>query len=133
LTSPDVWYETLDKPSFNPPNWVFAPVWTVLFVLIGVALYIVWDRSFLFFRKKLRTALNIFAIQIMLNILWSWLFFYFRNPTLAFVEIVMLLAVIIWNMFVFYRIDRRAGFLILPYAVWVSFAMVLNATLVILN
>ena len=133
FTSLDSWYTQLNRPSFNPPNWIFGPVWTLLFILMGLALYFVWEKKTFCTKKQIKLAMWLFAVQLILNILWSFLFFYFQNPTAAFVEIVILLAIIIWNMFVFYRIDKKAGLFLLPYALWVSFATVLNWMFVILN
>jgi len=133
INSLDAWYETLNKPGFNPPNWIFAPVWILLFILMGLALYLVWQKKNWFNVKKIDSALIFFIFQLVLNIVWSWLFFYFQSPKAAFVEILVLLGSIIWNIFLFYKIDKKAGLLLLPYALWVSFAAVLNWIFVILN
>jgi len=129
-TSVDTWYQTLEKPPFNPPDWVFAPVWTALYILMGIAAWRVWRlRSF----EVTGKALTVFAVQLGLNLAWSFLFFGFQRIDLALVEIVILLCTIITNMVMFWRIDRLAGLLFVPYAVWVTYATVLNASLWLLN
>jgi len=133
INSLDIWYESLQKPSFNPPNWIFGPVWILLFVLMGVALYFIWEKGTWFNTQKIKRAISFFIFQLVLNVIWSFLFFYFQNPQAALVEIFILLGVIIWNILIFYRIDKKAGLLLLPYALWVSFACVLNWIIVILN
>ncbi|MBN1502278.1 tryptophan-rich sensory protein [Candidatus Woesearchaeota archaeon] len=120
------WYPLLTKPWFNPPSWVFAPVWTLLFLLMGISLYLIW-------KKKADKALIIFGIQLLLNLLWSILFFGFRSPFFAFVEIMVLWCAILLTIFSFYRINKIAAYLLIPYILWVSFASVLNLYIVILN
>ncbi len=126
------WYPTLVKPSFNPPNWVFAPVWSTLYIMIGIAAGLVWDRieSNTTLVKK---ALVVFAIQLALNALWSYLFFGLMNPMLALLEIVILWLMIYETYVQFGRINKIAGYLFIPYLLWVSFAMVLNASIWWLN
>lgn len=126
------WYPTLVKPSFNPPNWIFAPVWSTLYIMIGIAAGLVWDRieSNTALVKK---ALVIFAIQLALNAFWSYLFFGLHNPMLAGIEIVLLWLMILETYTQFYKINKIAGYLFLPYLAWVSFAMVLNASIWWLN
>ena len=133
FTTPAIptWYSTLQKPTFNPPNWLFAPVWTVLFLLMGIALFLVW-------RKGLQTqgvgiALIAFTIQLALNILWSILFFGLRSPLAGFVEIAVLWIAILVTILTFWRVSHLAAGLLIPYIVWVSFAAVLNAYLWRLN
>lgn len=121
------WYSGLVKPFFNPPNWVFGPVWTILYVLMGVSLYLVWTRS------PSRIAVTFFIIQLMLNFLWSFLFFYFKNPLLAFIDIILLLIMIILTIIQFYPISKTAAFLLIPYILWVSFATILNFSIYYLN
>jgi len=128
----DTWFPTLEKPFFNPPNWIFAPVWSLLYALMGVAAGRVWDRID-FERDKVKTALIFFWIQLALNALWSFLFFYFHNPLLALVEIVLLWLMIYETYAKFKGIDKVAGLLFIPYLVWVSFATILNASLWWLN
>lgn len=129
-TSVESWYQALEKASFNPPDWLFAPVWTTLYILMGVAAWRVWRaRSF----KLAGLPLVLFAGQLGLNLLWSVLFFGMQRIDLALVEIVILLCTIVVNMAVFWRIDRLAGFLFVPYVAWVAYAMALNASLWLLN
>jgi len=129
-TSVDTWYQGLRKPPFNPPDWVFAPVWTTLYVLMGIAGWRVWRLER--FEAK-RKALVVFALQLGLNLAWSFVFFGLQRIDLALVEIVILLFAIIANMVVFWRIDRLAGALFVPYVLWVAYASVLNASFWLLN
>jgi len=124
------WYSTINRPYFNPPNWLFAPVWTVLFVLIGISFYLVWDKGFGNIKAR---ALSIYGANLGLNLLWSLLFFGLRNPFLAFIEIIILWFVILANIMVFYKVSKAAGLLLIPYILWVSFASVLNYYIYILN
>ena len=125
------WYPTLVKPSFNPPAWVFGPVWTVLYIMMGVAAYLVWLRGV--DADGVRAALAVFVIQLALNGLWSILFFGIRQPGLALVEIIVLLVAIGATIWLFWRVVPAAGVLLLPYWAWVSFATILNASLWWLN
>jgi benzodiazapine receptor len=128
FTTPNIgaWYATINKPSFTPPNWVFAPVWTTLFFLMGVSLYLALE-------KKEMMGIYAFGVQLFLNILWSVLFFGVQNPFLAFVEIFALWISIAATMFLFYRSSKTAAYLLVPYIVWVSFAAFLNYSVWILN
>ena len=125
------WYPTLIKPSFNPPNWIFAPVWTTLYILIGIAAYLVWVR-----RDKIvhfpRTV-AIYLIQLILNLGWSFIFFYLHEIGFALAEIILLLIIIIINASMFYKITKWAGLLFIPYILWVSFALFLTYNIFILN
>lgn len=126
----DTWFKILDKPSFNPPNSVFAPVWTVLYVLMGISLYLIWKSP----EGKTRgNALTIFVIQLLLNFSWSFIFFYFRQTGWALAEIVVLWFCIIAMLTLFYRVSKTAAFLQMPYLLWVSFATALNAAIWRLN
>ena len=126
------WYPTLVKPSFNPPNWVFAPVWSTLYVMMGVAAGLVWNR--MEHEKELvKNALIYFAVQLALNALWSYLFFGLKNPTLAVLEIVILWLMIFETYTKFVKINKIAAYLLIPYLLWVSFAIVLNASIWWLN
>jgi translocator protein len=126
------WYPTLVKPSFNPPNWIFAPVWTLLYIMMGVAAGLVWNSRNA--NKPLADkALRFFALQLALNALWSYLFFGFRNPMLAAIEIVLLWLMIFETYSQFAKINTLAGYLLLPYLAWVSFASVLTASIWWLN
>ncbi|WP_413999513.1 TspO/MBR family protein [Flavobacterium sp. W1B] len=131
-SSIETWYPTLIKPSFNPPNWVFAPVWSMLYIMMGVAAGLVWDRMDSD-KETVKRALLIFAIQLALNALWSYLFFGLHNPMLAGIEIVLLWLMIYETYAHFSKINKVAGYLILPYLAWVSFAAVLNASIWFLN
>ncbi|MDD5626665.1 MAG: tryptophan-rich sensory protein [Patescibacteria group bacterium] len=124
------WYASLVKPSFSPPNWVFAPAWTTLFLLMGIALYLVWQKGG---GRERERALSIFFGQLMLNVLWSSLFFGLHSPQIAFLEILILWLSILATVIVFYRISRVAGLLLLPYILWVSFAAILNFSIWRLN
>jgi tryptophan-rich sensory protein len=125
------WYQFLEKPALNPPNWVFGPVWTSLYILMGVALFLVWKKGWK--DKKVKIAINIFLIQLVLNALWSILFFGLQNPLLAFMEIVILWILIVVTMEKFYQISKPAMGLLIPYLLWVSFAGYLNASIWLLN
>ena len=126
------WYPTLEKPIFNPPNWVFAPVWSMLYIMMGVAAGLVWNR--IDFEKELvKKALILFAIQLALNALWSYLFFGLHNPMLAGLEIIVLWLFIYETYLQFSKINKIAGYLFIPYLAWVSFAAVLNISIWWLN
>ena len=129
FTTPNIagWYSTLIKPAFNPPNWVFGPVWTLLYIMMGLSFYLIWSKGF---HKK---ATAVFLIQLALNSLWSILFFGLQNPFLAFVEIFFLWIAIVATIYFFYKIDKRAAYLMIPYILWVSFAAFLNYSVWILN
>ena len=126
------WYPTLIKPSFNPPNWIFAPVWTALYIMMGVAAGLVWDRINIE-TEVVKKALVFFIIQLALNALWSYLFFGLRNPMLAGLEIIVLWLMIYETYIQFAKINKIAGYLLIPYLAWVSFATVLNASIWWLN
>ncbi|RTY86218.1 TspO/MBR family protein [Flavobacterium sp. GT3R68] len=131
-SSIETWYPTLLKPSFNPPNWIFAPVWSMLYIMMGIAAGLVWNRVE-FEKETVKKALVLFAIQLALNALWSILFFGLKNPLLALIEIVLLWLMIYETYLKFSKIDKIASYLMLPYLAWVSFAAVLNASLWWLN
>ena len=122
------WYATLAKPALSPPNWVFGPVWTTLYILMGVAAYLVWAS-----RKKSQKALQLFGLQLALNAVWSVIFFGMQNLALAFAEIVFLWFAIALTIREFYKIDRRAAYLMVPYLLWVTFAGFLNYSIWMLN
>ncbi|MDO7742165.1 MAG: tryptophan-rich sensory protein [Pedobacter sp.] len=125
------WYPGIVKPSFNPPNWLFGPVWSLLFIIMGISAYRVWTH-----RKKIahlpRTA-AIYFIQLILNLGWSYLFFYRHLIGAALIEIGALLVAILVNATVFYKIDKTAGLLFIPYFLWVSFATILTYNIFLLN
>ena len=124
-----VWYAGIQKPSCNPPNWIFGPVWGTLFLMMGISLYLVVKRGI----KRHRNAIGVFGLQLALNVLWSVLFFGMHHPDYSFFEIIFLLAAITWNAVWFYRITPWAGMLLVPYACWVLFASFLNFTVWRLN
>ncbi|WP_316736485.1 TspO/MBR family protein [Pedobacter aquatilis] len=125
------WYPTLNKPSFNPPNWLFAPVWTSLYIIIGIAAYLVWTKRYKI--EHLPRTVALYLIQLILNLSWSFIFFYLHEIGFALAEIIMLLIVIIANAITFYKIDKVAGLLFIPYILWVSFASFLTYNIFILN
>jgi len=148
------WYATLQKPALNPPNWIFAPVWITLYALMGISLYLVWKNGWKvqnhILEKKQKAwnhlserfwtgswqkenVIAIFGIQILLNILWTFIFFELKFPILAFFEILMLWVAIIYTIINFYRISKISAYLLLPYIIWVSFAAYLNYAIWVLN
>lgn len=125
------WYVTLNKPSFNPPNWVFAPVWTVLYILMGVAAGMVWARGF--YHKWVKTALYHFGFQLVFNALWSIVFFGFKQPFWALLVILTLLVLIILTIKWFKVVSTTAAWLMVPYLIWICFATLLNYEIWVLN
>lgn len=127
----DTWYAALAKPALSPPNWLFGPVWTVLYALMAIAAWRVYERRH---ENPLAwKALAVYLAHLALNAFWSVAFFGLENPALALFVVVLLLFAIVLIAFLFYRIDRLAGLLFLPYILWVSFATYLNAAIVALN
>ncbi|MGM0575177.1 MAG: TspO/MBR family protein [Myxococcota bacterium] len=125
------WYPTLDKPPWTPPGWLFGPVWTALYVMMGVALYLVWRGGL---RTRLqRVAVGLFGLQLALNGLWSFVFFGGQAPGPAFAEILVLDAALAATLVAFFRVSTLAGGLLVPYALWVGFATALNLTIWRLN
>jgi benzodiazapine receptor len=127
----DGWYASLNKPSFSPPNWIFAPVWTFLFVLMGIALYLVWKKGLA--AKGVKVALAVFFLQLVLNMLWSFAFFGAQSPLAGLVVIFVLWMAIAGTMALFAPLSRGAALLLLPYILWVSFAEILNMRIYFLN
>ncbi len=125
------WYAGLVKPSFNPPNWLFAPVWTALYILMGIAAFLVWRRGLQ--TKGVKAALLAFLFQLVLNVAWSLIFFGWHAPFFAYLEIIVLWLAIVLTIIYFYRISRPAAWLLIPYLLWVSFASVLNFAIWRLN
>jgi benzodiazapine receptor len=123
------WYVDLNKPTFTPPSWLFGPVWTLLYIVMGVAGYLVWDKN----KRRTDKALNLFFIQLGFNALWSILFFGLKDPRLAFFEIVVLWFCVAATTYLFFKIKRTAGYLFVPYLLWVTFASILNFSIVLLN
>lgn len=120
----DSWYSKLLKPSFSPPNWVFAPVWVLLYLLMGVSAYLVWEKGIK--KKNVKDSLEVFGLQLVLNTLWSLVFFGLQSPFYGLIEIVLLWVAILATMVKFHKISKTATLLLLPYILWVSFAMILN-------
>ena len=133
FTTPAIptWYATLQKPSFAPPNWVFFPVWTALFIMMGISLFLVWKNG----RedKKFKTAIYLFAGQLVLNTLWSFAFFGLRSPLLGLMEIIILWIAILATILTFRKLSKTAAYLLIPYIFWVSFAAFLNFSIWRLN
>lgn len=136
-SSGQAWYAGLVKPALNPPSWIFGPVWTTLYALMGIAAFLIWrEYSKLTLseveglvpqrKRQIKVALGAFGIQLFLNAVWSIIFFGFQNPGWALVNIVLLWLVIVWTIVVFYKISKPAAYLLVPYLLWVSFASYLN-------
>ena len=125
------WYATLQKPWFNPPNWIFGPVWTLLYALMGIAAFLIWEKGPK--KAKVRSALFFFGLQLILNFFWSIFFFGLQSPELALIEILALWVLILVCVVKFYKIEKAAAYLMLPYLLWVTFASVLNFSIVLLN
>ena len=133
FTAPSIstWYITLRKPAFTPPNWVFAPVWITLFVLMGVSVFLVWRRGLRGSEPK--RALALFAVQLILNVLWSAVFFGLKSPLGGLVAIITLWLAILLTIIYFMKVSRTAGLLLIPYIAWVSVATALNSSILIMN
>ena len=125
------WYANLNKPSFTPPGWLFGPVWTALYVLMAVSAAIVWDKGL--DKAAVRIALALFLVQLILNGLWTPLFFGLRMPLVAFIEILLLWVAVGLTILVFARVSLAAAMLLMPYILWTSFAAVLNLSIWLLN
>ncbi len=124
------WYALLNKPSFNPPNWVFGPVWTILYIILGISLFLIWKLES---GKERNQAILIFFMQLLLNFGWSFFFFYFKMIGVALIEIIVLALSIVVMIYRFYKLKPLAAFINIPYLLWVMFASVLNAAYFILN
>ncbi len=137
ISSIPTWYATLSKPFFSPPNWLFGPVWIMLYFLMGISLYLVWIRDQKSKKSDKSTltskAITWFVIQLVLNSIWSILFFGLRSPILAFIEIALLWIAIIFTIKAFCNVSKTASLLLVPYLAWVSFAAMLNLAIVLLN
>lgn len=129
VSSIPTWYVTLNKPFFSPPNWVFGPVWTILYIMMGISLCMVWISK----GKLKQNALHLFFIQLGLNVLWSLIFFGWHNPLLALVDIIALWIAIVLTIKYFYPVSRLAAYLLIPYILWISFASILNLSIILLN
>lgn len=130
-TAIPTWYAGLTKPFFAPPNWLFGPAWTLLYFLMGVSFYLIWKQGFK--KKSQKIAKNIFFIQLALNFIWSPIFFGLRAPLLALLIIIAMWIAILRTIQQFYPLSKTAAYLLIPYLLWVSFATLLNAGIVILN
>lgn len=131
IQSIPTWYATLIRPSFSPPNWIFGPVWTILYLLMGIAAFLIWQKGL--DRKDVKFALRIYSIQLILNFFWSLMFFRWHSIGGALIEILLLWIMIAANIFVFYKISKKAAYLLVPYILWVSFAALLNYSFWSLN
>lgn len=125
------WYATLEKPAFSPPNWLFAPVWTFLYILMGVAAFLVWRQGS--GNRRVSSALIVFLIQLILNALWSVVFFGLESPLYGLIVISLLWVAILVTVIQFFKISRVASALLWPYLLWVAFAAVLNSSIWLLN
>ena len=130
-SSVETWYAALNKPSFNPPNWIFAPVWTFLYITMGISAGLVWARGF--YHIWVKTALYYFGFQLLFNALWSIVFFGLREPFWALMVIIVLVLLILATIKWFKIVSKTAAYLLLPYLLWVCFAMVLNYSIWQLN
>ena len=133
FTTPAIptWYAALQKPAFTPPNWLFAPAWITLYLLMGISASIIWHRGLN--NRAIRVALIIFLIQLILNALWSVVFFGLESPLCGIVVIVLLWMAILLSIIMFFRVSTLAGSLLLPYIGWVTFAALLNIYIFVLN
>src|SRR4030042_104230 len=125
------WYATLEKPVFNPPNWLVSPVWTLLYILMGIAAFLVWRKGWE--NRQVKIALIAFLVQLVLNASWSVVFFGFQSPLYGLIVISVLWVAILYTALKFYRLSLAAGVLMLPYLLWVTFAAVLNESIWLLN
>jgi len=130
-TAIPTWYATLQKPPFTPPNWLFAPAWVTLYLLMGIAAFLIWRQGLE--QKGVKSALVIFLVQLALNALWSVVFFGLESPLYGMVVIVALWVVILLTILRFFKLSTAAGALLLPYILWVSFAAALNVSIWVLN
>jgi len=123
-SSINTWYVALNKPSFTPPNWVFGPVWTFLYILMGIAAGIVWSKGF--YHKWVKTALYHFGFQLLLNAAWSMFFFGLKNPFIALLDIIALFILLLFTIRQFQIVNTVAAYLLIPYVTWIAFAAALN-------
>ena len=129
IKSVSTWYLTLNKPLFSPPSWIFSPVWIILYLLMSISFYLVWTSK----SKNKKIALNFFLIQLSFNTLWPILFFGLKSISLAFIDIVLLWIFILITISSFYKISKMSAYLLAPYILWVSFAMILNFSIFMIN
>lgn len=125
------WYENLNKPFFSPPNWIFGPAWTLLYLLIGISFYLILKKGWK--KKAVKSAGIFFLTQLTLNFLWSPVFFGLKSPLLGLITIMAMWILILITMKKFYPLSKSAFYLLIPYLLWVSFATVLNAAILFLN
>jgi benzodiazapine receptor len=132
LTTPSIegWYAALRKPAWTPPNWVFGPVWSLLYLMMAVAVWLVWNRAGF---AGAKVALSLFAVQLILNVAWSGLFFALQRPALAFLDLLLLWVAILATVIAFFPVSAVAGCLLLPYLLWVAYAGSLNLAIMLLN
>ncbi len=127
-SSDSIWYQELIKPSFNPPGWVFGPVWTILYIMMGLSFYYVWNSE-----KEIKLPTIVYYVQLFLNFTWSFLFFGLQNLLISFIEIMFLWSALIVTFFLFHKVSKKGAYLLIPYLLWVSFAAILNFTIYYLN
>ncbi len=130
MSSLDNWYRTIQKPSWNPPDWIFGPVWTTLYAIMGFSMWTIWKNRA---TQKISWCIIIFIIQLLLNGIWTPLFFGLKNPALALIDIMFLFSAIIATIIIFYKVNRLASLILIPYLLWVGFATILNYHLWKLN
>ncbi|MCX5751808.1 MAG: tryptophan-rich sensory protein [Candidatus Saganbacteria bacterium] len=133
FTAPNIpiWYANLNKPFFSPPNWLFGPAWTLLYILMGIALYIVWNKGIE--KEEVRFAIRVFFMQLVLNALWSYIFFGLHWLLFAYIELLIMWLFIVWTIVRFAKVSKAAAWLLVPYLCWVSFASMLNLSVWWLN
>lgn len=131
FTSVTTWYILLNKPFFNPPSWIFGPVWTVLYILMGISMFLIWRKGIT--NEASRMAIFIFACQLAVNVFWSFAFFGFHAPIAGLITILVLWSLILLMIINFYHISKPAALMNIPYLLWVTFATILNIAIVILN
>lgn len=131
MSSVNTWYAALEKPTLTPPNWLFGPVWITLYVLMGIALFLIWKQDTR--RKNVQQALSLFSLQLIANATWSILFFGLQSPLCGLVNIILLLALIVATIISFWKLSKPAAYLLVPYLLWVSYATYLNAAIFLLN
>jgi benzodiazapine receptor len=124
------WYATLNRPSFNPPNWIFGPVWTTLYIIMGISLFLIWRQDM---RKERNLAILVFMLQLLFNFGWSFIFFHFKMIGFALIELILLWISIVIMLVLFYKIKPIASYINIPYLLWVTFATVLNGSYYFLN
>lgn len=124
------WYTTLEKPSFNPPNWIFWPAWTILYILMWISFFLIWRKKYAKHKKRLFT---IYFTQLFFNFTWSIVFFYLESPFLWLINILILLVLIVYNIKIFSKTSKLSWILLVPYLLWVTFATILNFSIFILN